>query len=238
MRTRPVLAILSVLALIATGCGPDDPEPPADQTAAADQERVDELEASLDDAEQRVRELEADNEALASDLAAARDADEPADGDADDAADDGEPSAISPAQQRTAEGLIDQLRARIITQDGEFPDGWEPGTTDWEPFEVPAEVDGSYDSPGAVMTALAAAIEAPGLGTEQWETTIRVLPDDDDPDLAYGAVLAWGYLDDAVAGRDVRITLTRTDDDQWQPGGAEQRFQCMRGVTDDGELCV
>ena len=241
MRPRHALATLSVLLLIAAGCAEQDPEPQADP---ADQERIAELETSLTEAEERVRELEVDNENLEVALEAAQDADE--DGtaaeDDPDADPDGdtEPAAteIDPAQQRTAEGLIDQLRARILQAQPDLPEGFEPGATDWQPFEVPSAVDGTDDTPGEVMTALVTEIEAASLGTEQWETTIRVLLDEDDPDLAYGAVLAWGFKDDAVSGRDVRITLTRTDDDRWQPGGAEQRFQCMRGVTDDGELCV
>jgi hypothetical protein len=62
-----------------------------------------------------------------------------------------------------------------------------------------------------------------------------VLLDQSDPDQAYVAVLSYGMADDAVAGRDVRMTITRSDDG-WEPGGAEERFHCMRGV--DGDLCV
>ncbi len=242
MRPRHALATLSVLLLIAAGCGPDEPEPQADP---ADQERIAELEASLAEAEERIRDLEVDNENLQAALEAAQDADEDGTPDEDDPdADpngDTEPAdtAIDPAQQRTAEGLIDQLRARILqAEDREVPDEWEPGSTMWQLFEVPSAVAGTYDTPGEVMTALATEIEAAALGTEQWETTIRVLLDEDDPDLAYGAVLSWGFLDDSVAGRDVRITLTRTSDGRWEPGGAEQRFHCRRGVSDDGEVCV
>ena len=239
MRPRHALATLSVLLLIAAACGPDDPDPPADP---ADQERIADLETSLADAEERIRDLEVDNENLEAALEAAREDDDPATDDPDADPDDGTApagTAIDPAEQRSAEGLVDQLRARILAvQDGSLPDEWEPGTTDWEPFDVPSAVAGTYDTPGEVMTALATEIEAAGLGTDQWETTIRVLLDEDDPDLAYGAVLGWGFLDDSVTGRDVRITLTQTEDGRWEPGGAEQRFHGLRGVTDDGELCV
>ena len=235
VRPRHALATLSVLLLIAAGCGPDEPDPQADP---ADQERIAELEASLADAQERIRDLEVDNENLEASLEAAREPDDDPEADPDDGTPPDD-TTIDAAQERSAEGLIEQLRAKILqAQNDSFPDEWEPGTTEWEPFDVPSAVAGSSDSPGEVMIALAAETEAAGLGSEQWETTIRVLLDEDDPDLAYGAVLGWGFLDDSVIGRDVRVTLTQTDDGQWEPGGAEQRFHCMRGVTDDGDLCL
>ena len=243
MATRPfrrAVALAAVLALGIAACG--EPDDDGDGELAA---RVAELEAELDDARDQVDDLEAENAELTASLEA-DDADDVADDDApddasddttDDApADDPAPTAEA-AQPRTAEGLIDQLRAHLQAGQDDLPDEWEPGATEWEAYDVPDAVQGTYDTPGAVMAALAAETDASQLGQDQWETTIRVLYDEDDEDLAYGAMLSWGFLDDSVAGRDVRITITRTADG-WEPGGAEQRFQCLRGVTDDGELCV
>jgi outer membrane murein-binding lipoprotein Lpp len=254
VRSRCVLAGLFVLVFVLAGCGDDgtdDPDPAA-------QDRVEELEGELDEARSRIDELEERNDALEADLRAAREdgpADEPEDpqdaddADADDAGDAGDagegtadgteppdwPTEV--AQERTAEGLIDQLRLHVRDlDDAEMPEGWQPGTTEWEPFELPDEVRGTYDTPGEIVAELAAVLYVPQLGQDTWETTVRVLLDEDDPDLAYGAVLGWGFLDDAVLGEDIRITLTRTEDERWEAGGAEVRAHCMRGV--DGTMCL
>ncbi len=236
-RNAPAALLLAPLLALAA-CGDADPDETPDPQA---QERVEELEAELDGMREQVTALEQENAALEDELAALQEAtpdedgDEPAD---PQAAPDGAPDEV--ADLWSAEGLIDPLRIHLRHPEleAERPDGWEPGMTEWAPFEVPEAVQGSYDTPGEVVAALAAAVDAPLIGRDQWETTIRALVDEDDPDLAYGAVLGWGFLDDATVGRDIRITLTRTDDDQWEPGGAEQRQHCMRGVTDDGVACV
>jgi hypothetical protein len=137
-----------------------------------------------------------------------------------------------PQPIRSAEGLHEQLRRRFGTD--ELPAGHEPGTTEWRDREPPAALAESYDTPGELAFALAAALDAEALGEDLWETTTRVLHDQSDADQAYVAVLSWGFADDAVVGRDVRMTITRTDDG-WVPGGTEERSHCLRGVDD--EVC-
>ncbi len=230
-------ALLLVLLLALTACGDPDPEDGVDPQT---QERVGELETELEQLRAQVDELEQENQALEDELAAREDADPDAAPDADDE----RPAATDPladvADAWSAEGLVDQLRIHLRDPEAEaeMPEGWEPGTTDWAPFEVPDGVEGTYDTPGAVMAALAAEVDVDLLGQDQWETTIRVLLDEDDPELAYGAVLGWGFLDDSVVGRDIRMTLTRTGDQRWEPGGAEQRQHCLRGVSDDQTACL
>ncbi|GEM_PF-2294720 len=232
LRRHTFPAILLVLLLIAA-CGDADPD---DGPDPQDQQRIEELEAELDQLRDRVDELEQENEALEDEVTALREA-VPDDDVNDDAAAPIEwPDEV--ADVWTAEGLIDQLRVHLRDPEAEMPEGWEPGMTAWAPFEVPDAVLGVYDTPGEVMAELAAVVDAPLLGRDQWEVTIRVLTDADDPDLAYGALLGWGFLDDSVVGRDIRITLTRTDDQRWEPGGAEQRQHCMRGVSDDQTACI
>ncbi len=238
-RSLPLSLFLALLLAVAA-CGPQAEEG-VDAAGEQAQERIAELEEELAGARDQVAALEEDNQALEDELAALEAAATEEDEDAGDEPDAGAtPDLDGVADIRTAEGLIDQLRVHLRDPDAtsDVVEGWEPGTTGWAPYEVPEAVKGPYDTPGAVVAALATETGAPLLGVEQWETTIRVLLDDDDPDLAYGAVLGWGFLDDAVVGRDIRITLTRTDDDRWLPGGAEQRQHCLRGVSDDGELCV
>lgn len=233
----PLLLVL--LLALAAACGPDGEEA-ADAQA---QERIAQVEDELERSRDQVETLEQENQALEDELAALEDADPEGDPDGADPAEE-PPASTGPfedvADIRTAEGLIDQLRVHLRDPEleAEMPEGWEPGMTDWTPFEAPDRVAGTYDTPGEVMAALAAEVDAALLGQDQWETTIRVLLDEDDTDLAYGAVLGWGFKDDSVVGRDIRMTLTRTDDDRWEPGGAEQRQHCMRGVTDDGTACI
>jgi hypothetical protein len=149
----------------------------------------------------------------------------------EDAPDGDAPDGPQPI--RSAEGLHEQLRLRSAP--GELPEGHEPGSTDWRDREPPADLGDRYDTPGELALALAAALDAELLGEELWETTTRVLPDHSDDDQAYVAVLSWGFADDAVVGRDVRMTITRTGDG-WAPGDVEERHHCLRGVDDD--VCV
>jgi len=143
-------------------------------------------------------------------------------------------TAATPQPLWSAEGLPEQLRT-LLPEGADLPDGFEPGTTAWQATELPDGLDPDYPTPGALALDLARAADADNLGMDTWETTTRVLPDDADENLAYVAVLSYGYGDDAVAGRDLRITITR-DGEDWTAGGAEERFHCRRGVTDD--LCV
>jgi hypothetical protein len=160
-------------------------------------------------------------------------AEDAADADAADA-DAADGDALDGSQPiRSAEGLHEQLRLRSAS--GELPEGHDPGSTDWRDREPPADLGDGYDTPGALALALAAALDAELLGEELWESTTRVLPDHSDDDQAYVAVLSWGFADDAVVGRDVRMTITRTGDG-WAPGAAEERHHCLRGVDDD--VCV
>jgi hypothetical protein len=233
--------ILLVLLLVLAGCGDDDPHDDRAQQRVEELEEENEaLEGELGQVRDRLESLEQQNDALEDQLTALQEAspdDERAD-DPNEADDEAIAWPSEVAEAWTAEGLIDQLHLHVRDPaDADLPEGWDPGMTAWVPFEVPDEVRGVYDTPGAVMAELAAVVDAPLLGRDQWEVAIRVLIDEDDPDLAYGTLLGWGFLDDVVVGRDLRITLTRTDGERWEPGGAEQRLHCMRGVSGDRTGC-
>jgi hypothetical protein len=248
LRRSASLPVLFALLLVLAACGDDDPDGEPD---TAPQERVEELEqenealeGELGQLRDRLDAVEQENEELEDELATVREAlpdVEPSDDQHEANADEAAPIEWSSevADAWTAEGLIDQLHLHLTDPQAEaaMPEGWDPGMTAWVPFEVPDEVRGVYDTPGDVMAELAAVVDAPLLGYDQWEVTFRVLLDEDEPDLAYGALLGWGFLDDSVVGRDIRVTLTRTDDEQWEPGGAERRQHCMRGVSGDRTGC-
>ena len=221
MRTTRPVALALALTLGLAACGEDDGEPDDDQQA-----RIDALEEDRDDARQEAQELADENERLEAEIAALREADED---------DETEPAngPETPAEQRTPEGLVDQLRLRF---EQDVPDDFDPGSTDWEPFELPEGAVGVHDTPGEAAAGLLESLEGPALGMDVWEATARALVDDEEPGQAYAAVLSWGWADDSVVGRDVRVTLTETDDG-WETGGAEARHHCMRGVTDD-DLCL
>lgn len=234
---RRIIGGAAAIAIVLVGCGDGDTT-----ETAAQEERLAELEAELDATRADAAELLAENEQLRDELRVAEAAPDdevdpgPVDeGEPDTGDPDGDGSAVpQPQRERSAEGLSEQLRT-LFLPGREEPLGYEPGTTDWRSAELPDGLDGPYDTPGALAFDLAAALDADLLGMDGWETTTRVLYDEDDPDLAYVAVLSWGLADDAVAGRDLRVTVTGGEG-AWQPGGAEERFHCRRGVTDD--LCV
>lgn len=218
-RTRPRLRTLALVVLAAWGlaaCGPAA-EDEGDATLAARDEQIQRLRGQVD-------ELEAELDRL-----------------------DGEPPpteeepADRPAAARTGEGLVEQLHARVRAA----PDGQtasDPAPTPWEPAEVPAGFgaqEASFDTAGELVTALAAQLAGEQLGAEAWEVAARVLFDQaeggPDAETATGAVLLWGFLDDAVAGTDHRVALQRGADG-WFVASAEERSRCARGVS--GGLCV
>ena len=140
----------------------------------------------------------------------------------------------------TRSGLVDQVRAHLPLPEG-YPEEWEPGVTGWEEMPVPErfrEETAGFPSERALLGAYAVGPreEAGGLGQDVWETTIRLLPDEEEPGRALGAVLRWGYKDDAVEGVDVRLHLEEGEDG-WFVAEKERRLRCRRGVTPD-HLCA
>jgi hypothetical protein len=225
--TSTTVVALTALLTVACGTG-EDGGPAADEpSGAVEDDDATEEDHVGDDAGDDAGDADAGDPA-----AADEDHGDAGDGDGDGPSPD-EGAAMRPQPIRSAEGLPEQLR--LLFDPGELPEGFEPGTTGWRDHDPPAGLDEAYGSPGELALALAVALDAEALGEDLWETTTRVLPDQSDPDQAYVAVLSWGLADDAVVGRDVRMTITRSDDG-WEPGGAEERHHCQRGV--DGDRCT
>lgn len=222
---HPGLALAAAGLLLVTAC------------AGGEGDRVAQLEQELEQAHRDNEELQARIADLDEQLAGQPDGGGEPGGDAPgQPGEGGEGGGASgePEQPWTPEGLTDQLRTLFPPSDP--PEGWTPGTTDWEPFDLPdGFADAVHEELGLVGVALLEVLEGPALGLNAWESTVRALPDDD-PDRGEVAVLSWGIADDAVQGRDVRVTVTRSADG-WQAEGAEVRHHCARGVTDD-DLCV
>lgn len=212
----PLASVVVLLVLAAGACAPGDDQ-------AADRSRAEEVEAELAQARDRIRELEAE-------LAVAPG--EPAEG--EPAA--GEPEEPgTPAAPGTAEGLVEQLHTYFPGD--ALDDGVQPGTTAWEATDVPAgfaQADSpDHATPGELVTALAGALAGGELGSAAWEVAGRVLVGEGEE--ATAAVLTWGLADDAIAGSDLRLFLTRGDTG-WYVDSAEERFHCRRGVSDG--LCA
>jgi hypothetical protein len=135
-----------------------------------------------------------------------------------------------------AQPRLADLRSRIP------PDlGHTPATTAWQPTrrELPASLAdpdrAQADAPGIILYRLIEAWNLhEALGQDVWEHTARVHIDADDH--AYGVVLAWGLQDDALAGTDLRVRMRRQDAG-WFVTEVDERYQCARGVTEDG-LCI
>lgn len=141
-----------------------------------------------------------------------------------------------PADMRTEEGLVEQLRTYFPEPEAK-PEDWERGTGDWQPIDPPEGFragEAGYDSPGELMAAYASRTVGGehGLGRDLWEATVRVLHRGEE-DAASGALLEWGYADDSVVGADTRLEL-RSGDGGWYVEAGERRPHCRRGVTDDG----
>jgi len=69
------------------------------------------------------------------------------------------------------------------------------------------------------------------LGEDICDQTRRVLRDDTGG--AEGVILHWGMKDDAVAGRDYRVTMEQGDAG-WQVTTVSMRLQCRLGISEKG----
>jgi hypothetical protein len=148
-----------------------------------------------------------------------------------------------PQLQWQREGLTAQLRVAEMRARTPPELGYEPGTTPWQPWdrELPAmfgrpaaEEHQQWDTPGRLVGDLVGILGlADPLGENVWEITIRVLETGEAE--AVATVLEWGFKDDAMAGRDLRIVLARGPG-SWYVERVEERYHCRRAVSDG--LCV
>lgn len=136
------------------------------------------------------------------------------------------------------DGLFYQPRLRELELGRAY--GFAPGTTPWRDAALPESLDpedlgSGRASPGALLLALAAALglEA-ALGSDSWELSLRVA--DAFADETTGALLAWGFQDDAVAGADWRLSMRRGETG-WRATALSARWHCRRGVSAEG-LCL
>jgi hypothetical protein len=132
----------------------------------------------------------------------------------------------------SAESLDVQSRMALLERRTSPETGYRPGTSPWTP--IPDEVQAMQAAtPGSLLMRVVSSQHwADALGDAMWEQTTRVLIDE--RGLATGVVLQWGMMDDAVAGRDFRVSMKRIGD-AWAVAGVERRFHCRRGVSPGGQ---
>jgi hypothetical protein len=144
------------------------------------------------------------------------------------------PSRLWDREGLEAQPRLSALRASIP------PDlGYTPGTTDWRDLSGPlppglaAQQGGEH--PGELLHRIGDAMDFPtALGRDVWEVTYRIYEESDT--LATGLILTWGLQDDSITGRDLRVTMRRSDTG-WHAAEVEERFHCSRSVTPEG-LCA
>lgn len=227
-RLTTSLAVLTLLATVAA-CTPGD----ADDAEL--EQRVAEQEALIAEQEQVIAELEQR-------LVEAQEGTP-----AEEVTPDPDPAPRQqPADARSEEGVAEQLWT-LFPEAFAFPEG-EGATTGWQAdgVDIPEGFrqadEPTFATPGELLVALVDEWNVGDeLGGDTWELTVRVFVEGPEAvapteaDVATGAVLLWGFADDAVAGEDRRLELRRGDDG-WYVASGEARFHCRRGVSDD--LCV
>lgn len=113
--------------------------------------------------------------------------------------------------------------------------GFRPGTTPWRTSTgMPTPTPGDpFVSPAAILSDFVTKQVTAGLGTDLWEVVSRLQYANDK---TTGAVLVWGFQDDALAGMDYRLTMV-SHDHGWHLVAVDERFHCRRGVSERG-LCL
>jgi hypothetical protein len=143
--------------------------------------------------------------------------------------------AADASEQWTRKGLEVQDRMTRLREQIPPNTGFTPGTTSWRIVPVPplsSALAREATTPGKLLATVTLSQGwADVLGDAAWEQTTRVWSDDSDE--AVGMVLLWGFLDDAVAGRDLRISMRRTNN-VWHLEKVEERYHCRRKVSADG----
>jgi hypothetical protein len=135
----------------------------------------------------------------------------------------------SPSAAWTVDALDAQPRLAELRASTPAATGFAPASTLWMASEIAVPETLSASTPGALLAMITAAQGwTDSLGDAVWEQTTRVWTTDDDS--STGIVLLWGFMDDAVAGRDVRLTMRRRDG-MWRVERIEERHHCRRGVT-------
>ena len=119
--------------------------------------------------------------------------------------------------------------------------GWEQVSTNWR------KLDGEFDetisspnqfwqSPGMLMLAFMTDLEVSYfLGQDVWEINSRI--EFTDENNANGYILSYGWLDDSIAGNDIKLTMKK-DNGFWYIEYAEEREQCYRGLDKTKGLCL
>jgi hypothetical protein len=145
-----------------------------------------------------------------------------------------QPSApVSPARAWTKEALEVQPQMDLLRQRVPADLGYKPANTPWTASTTPLPTTRA-ESPGELLASVTLAQGwVDPLGDAVWEQTMRILVDDANPGSATGVVLQWGFMDDAIAGRDFRVQMRMTGG-MWQVERIDERYHCSRAVSPEG----
>jgi len=119
--------------------------------------------------------------------------------------------------------------------------GWEQASTNWRKLdgefdETISSPNQSWQSPGMLMLAFMTDVEVSYfLGQDVWEINSRI--EFTDENNANGYILSYGWLDDSIAGSDIKLTMKK-DNGFWYIEYAEEREQCYRGLDKTKGLCL
>ncbi len=125
-----------------------------------------------------------------------------------------------------------------IVRDTSFAEenNWDLGVTNWLEWKGHFDQELTFESPGEIMNAWVKDVsDIYWLGQELWEISMR--NEYIDENHAVGYILRYGFLDDSIAGDDVKLTMVR-ENDTWSIKKVEMRHHCSRYVNDEKELCV
>ncbi|PYZ98909.1 hypothetical protein CR205_10160 [Alteribacter lacisalsi] len=118
--------------------------------------------------------------------------------------------------------------------------GFEPSLTDWQDYR--GEISNRYSAEeSGYMTAEVLAMdwirerETEMMMDTQEELAMRTYYEEDG-ESAMILILHWGLKDDAIAGEDLLLHLTRNGD-IWSLDNIEERYYCRRGMDEDASIC-
>ncbi|TMW70294.1 hypothetical protein [Alteribacter natronophilus] len=118
--------------------------------------------------------------------------------------------------------------------------GFEPGVTDWQDYR--GDISSRYtEGESEYVTAEVLAMD--WIRERETETMMETEEElamrtyyEENGESAKILFLHWGLKDDAIAGEDFLLHLSR-DGDIWTLDEVEERYYCRRGMDEDASIC-
>jgi cell division protein FtsB len=127
-----------------------------------------------------------------------------------------------------------QCRMELLKQ-SDTPFAHRPGTTSWQSLELGDLDEVHRPTPGELLFTIMGGTEQRippphwlGQGLDEVKVRLRQTA----PDRAEGLVLYWGFRDDSIIGRDLKLVMKKHND-RWSITTLAERYHCQRGVSDE-----